>query len=61
MKRRKFMSEAIGVVTRRKDQSRPLERELVAALAESRADLAAGRFLRESVENHIERLKKLAS
>ena len=35
--------------------------ELEAALAESRADLDAGRFVRESVEQHLKRLKKLAA
>ena len=33
------------------------ERELVAAWAESRADVAAGRYRRESAEDHIARLK----
>ncbi|KAF0279274.1 type II toxin-antitoxin system Phd/YefM family antitoxin [Spiribacter aquaticus] len=32
------------------------ECELEAALAESRADLGAGRFVRESAEAHVERL-----
>ena len=36
------------------------ECELAAALAESQADLAAGRFVRESVDAHIARLDKLA-
>jgi len=35
------------------------ECELEAALAESNADLDAGRFIKESVEGHIERLAKL--
>lgn len=33
------------------------ECELEAALAETRADLAAGRFAKESPEAHLERLK----
>ncbi len=33
------------------------ECELEAALAESRADLAEGRFVRESPEEHVARLK----
>ena len=36
------------------------ECELEAALAESKADLDAGRFVRESVEAHIQRLGTLA-
>ncbi len=36
------------------------ECELDAALAETHADLAAGRFVRESVEAHLARLDKLA-
>lgn len=36
------------------------ECELAAALAESQADLAAGRFVRESVDAHMARLDKLA-
>lgn len=36
------------------------ECELAAALAESQADLAAGRFVRESVEAHLARLDELA-
>lgn len=35
------------------------ECELVAALAESQADLAAGRFVEESVDAHMKRLAKL--
>ncbi len=35
------------------------ECELTAALAESRADIAAGRFVRESVDAHMKRLAKL--
>lgn len=36
------------------------ECELEAALAESKADLDAGRFVKESVERHMKRLAKLA-
>lgn len=36
------------------------ECELTAALAESQADLAAGRFVEESVDAHLERLDSLA-
>ena len=36
------------------------ECELEAALAESKADLDAGRFVKESVEQHIKRLAKLS-
>lgn len=35
------------------------ECELAAALAESQADIAAGRFVRESVDAHMQRLAKL--
>ncbi len=35
------------------------ECELEAALAESRADLEAGRFVNETVAKHIQRIKKL--
>lgn len=35
------------------------ECELTAALAESQADIAAGRFVKESVDAHIKRLAKL--
>lgn len=35
------------------------ECELEAALAESKADLANGRFVKEAVSQHIERLKQL--
>lgn len=35
------------------------ECELTAALAESQADLAAGRFVKESVAAHLKRLAKL--
>lgn len=36
------------------------ECELAAALAESQADLSAGRFVRESVDAHMARLAELA-
>jgi hypothetical protein len=36
------------------------ECELSAALAESQSDLAAGRFVKESVDAHLRRLAKLA-
>lgn len=36
------------------------ECELEAALAETRADVAAGRFVQESAEAHLARLDKLA-
>ena len=35
------------------------ECELEAALAESQADLAAGRFVQESPEQHVARVKSL--
>lgn len=35
------------------------ECELAAALAESQADIKAGRFVKESVEAHMKRLSKL--
>ena len=35
------------------------ECELAAALAESRADVAAGRFVEESPEDHLERLDSM--
>ena len=35
------------------------ECELTAALAESQADVAAGRFVKESVEAHLKRLARL--
>ena len=37
------------------------ECELEAALADSKTDLDAGRFVKESVEQHIKRLAKLAA
>ena len=36
------------------------ECELDAALAQTRADLAAGRFVQESAQAHVARLDKLA-
>jgi hypothetical protein len=36
------------------------ECELTAALAESQADIAAGRFVKKSVDAHMKRLAKLA-
>lgn len=35
------------------------ECELEAALAESRADLEAGRFVKENVEQHIQRIQQM--
>jgi hypothetical protein len=35
------------------------ECELEAAIAESKADLAGGRFIKETVSQHIKRLQKL--
>jgi hypothetical protein len=35
------------------------ECELEAALAESRADLEAGRFVKETVNSHIKRIEEL--
>lgn len=37
------------------------ECELEAALAETRADIAAGRFVKESAEEHVKRVKKSAA
>jgi predicted transcriptional regulator len=37
------------------------ECELEAALAETRADIAAGRFVKDSPAAHIKRVKKIAS
>jgi len=48
------------VVMSREQYVRLRECELEAALAESKADLDAGRFVKESVEQHIKRLAKLA-
>ena len=49
------------VVMSREHYEHLRECELEAALAESRADLDAGRFVKESVERHIKRLAKLAT
>ena len=48
------------VVMRQEHYAYLRECELEAALAESKADLEAGRFVKESVDKHIKRLKKLA-
>ncbi|MEO7760625.1 MAG: type II toxin-antitoxin system Phd/YefM family antitoxin [Casimicrobiaceae bacterium] len=48
------------VVMSREQYMHLRECELEAALAESKGDLDAARFVRESVEQHIERLAKLA-
>lgn len=37
------------------------ECELEAALAETRADIAAGRFVKETPAAHVKRIKKLAA
>lgn len=37
------------------------ECELEAALAETRADIAAGRFVKESPAAHVKRVKKIAA
>ena len=47
------------VVMSREQYAHLRECELEAALAESKADLDAGRFVKESVEQHIKRLAKL--
>jgi PHD/YefM family antitoxin component YafN of YafNO toxin-antitoxin module len=49
------------VVMSRAQYAHLRECELEAALAESKADLDAGRFVRESVEQHLKRLAKLAA
>jgi hypothetical protein len=49
------------VVMSREHYAHLRECELEAALAESKADLNAGRFVKESVEQHIKRLAKLAA
>ena len=49
------------VVMRHEEYTRLRECELEAALAESKADLDAGRFVKESVEQHLKRLAKLAA
>lgn len=48
------------VVMNHEEYVRLRECELEAALAESRADLDAGRFVKESVAQHLKRLAKLA-
>jgi len=53
--------QAKYVVMGRERYSRLRECELEAALAESRAYLDAGRFVKESVEQHIKRLATLAA
>jgi len=52
--------QAKYVVMSREQYAHLRECELEAALAESKADLDAGRFVKESVEKHIKRLAKLA-
>lgn len=47
------------VVMSHEEYVRLRECELEAALAESKADLDAGRFVKESVEQHVRRLAKL--
>lgn len=49
------------VVMSREQYQHLRECELEAALAESRADMEAGRFVRESVAQHMKRLAKLAA
>jgi prevent-host-death family protein len=49
------------VVMSHEEYVRLRECELEAALAESKADLDAGRFVKESVEQHVKRLAKLAT
>jgi PHD/YefM family antitoxin component YafN of YafNO toxin-antitoxin module len=49
------------VVMSREQYAHLRECELEAALAESKADLDAGRFVKESVEQHMKRLAKLAA
>jgi PHD/YefM family antitoxin component YafN of YafNO toxin-antitoxin module len=53
--------QAKYVVMSREHYAHLRECELEAALAESRADLDAGRFVKESVEKHIKRLARLAA
>ncbi|MCL4745271.1 MAG: type II toxin-antitoxin system prevent-host-death family antitoxin [Burkholderiaceae bacterium] len=48
------------VVMSREEYARLRECELEAALAESKADLDAGRFVKESVKQHMKRLARLA-
>ena len=47
------------VVMSREQYVRLREYELEAALAESKADLDAGRFVAESVAQHLQRLEKM--
>jgi len=47
------------VVMRQEHYQYLRECELEAALAESRADLAAGRFIKETAAQHLQRLKQL--
>lgn len=49
------------VVMSHEEYIRLRECELEAALAESRADLDAGRFVKESVAQHMKRLAELAA
>ena len=49
------------VVMSREQYQHLRECELEAALAESKADLDAGHFVRESVAQHMKRLAKLAA
>lgn len=51
--------QAKYVVMSREQYVRLRECELEAALAESKADLDAGRFVKESVAQHIRRLARL--
>ncbi len=47
------------VVMSKAEYQRLRECELEAALAESQADLKAGRFVKETVDQHLKRLKAL--
>ena len=49
------------VVMSREQYAHLRECELESALAQSRADLDAGRFVRESVKQHMKHLAKLAA
>jgi hypothetical protein len=53
--------QAKYVVMSREQYAHLRECELEAALAESKADLDVGRFVKESVEQHIKRLAKLVA
>lgn len=53
--------QARYVVMSRERYAHLRECELEAALAESRADLDAGRFVKESVDRHVKRVAKLAA